>query len=196
MSGIIEDAPSPEKHVYINGEKSKYIVTKTGKIYKINKNGKRKPMKHFIDKDGYHAVGLHLNGKSYYRRVHRLVAEAFIPNPECKPEVNHKDGNKNNNRMRNLEWVTTKENICHAWNTGLAKASRGERHPNSIYTEKQVRRICELIEDNAMTMPEISNTLNIPYTIVKQIRHRILWKHVSKEYDFSNYTKSARNHKK
>ena len=62
---------------------------------------------------GYLDVLLCNNGISQNKTVHRLVAEAFIPNPECKPQVNHKDGNKKNNYVSNLEWVTNSENQLH-----------------------------------------------------------------------------------
>lgn len=68
---------------------------------------------------GYMVVALYKNGKRYFKKVHRLVAEAFIPNPENKSEVNHIDGNKKNNYVENLEWVTTKENCRHRQDNNL-----------------------------------------------------------------------------
>lgn len=74
-------------------------------------------------KGGYLVINVNVNGKHTTGLVHRLVASAFVPNPDNKPEVNHIDGNKENNCADNLEWVTPKENIAHARKTGLLKES-------------------------------------------------------------------------
>jgi hypothetical protein len=73
---------------------------------------------------GYPKVGLCKDKKRTSHRVHRLVATAFIPNPENKKEVNHIDGNKANNHYSNLEWATHSENVKHAYDTGLTKKKR------------------------------------------------------------------------
>jgi len=81
-----------------------------------------------------------LSGKSF--TVHRLVANAFIPNPENKPEVNHRDGNKRNNVASNLEWVTRKENIDHAFKNGL------KPNLNVRLSKESVKEIKVLIHSN------------------------------------------------
>lgn len=78
---------------------------------------------------GYKHLLLYKEGKYYARYVHRLVAEAFVPNPLGLPQVNHKDGDKSNNNDWNLEWVTQSENTIHAYKTGLNH--KGLHHPNS-----------------------------------------------------------------
>lgn len=77
---------------------------------------------------GYHSVILFLNGESKQFKVHRLVATAFIPNPNNLPQVNHKDGDKTNNHVSNLEWCTQSENMTHAFNTGLNAPLKGKHH--------------------------------------------------------------------
>lgn len=77
---------------------------------------------------GYMRITLIKNGKPKSFAAHRLVAMAFIPNPENKPQVNHKDGNKLNNHVSNLEWCTSQENIHHAIKTGLTTFKKGNDH--------------------------------------------------------------------
>jgi len=71
---------------------------------------------------GYHVINMRKNGKQIQHRIHRLVAEAFIANPNNYPQVNHIDGDKTNNLPSNLEWVTSQQNITHAVKIGLVKA--------------------------------------------------------------------------
>lgn len=71
-------------------------------------------LKTSTDNKGYHRLRMTIKRKRYAFKIHRLVAEAFIPNPENKPQVNHIDGNKSNNKVSNLEWVTNIENAHHA----------------------------------------------------------------------------------
>lgn len=83
-----------------------------------------------IAPNGYYRVTLAKNGKKTQRYLHRLLAQHFIPNPDNLPQVNHKDGNKLNCNIDNLEWVTIKDNVIHAYKHGLIDHIRGEKHPN------------------------------------------------------------------
>lgn len=83
-----------------------YCVDNTGNVFSVKMDVMLKPWKI----NGYNAVGLYRSGKRYVFLVHRLVAAAFIPNPENKPCIDHIDGNRANNHADNLRWVTVKEN--------------------------------------------------------------------------------------
>ena len=88
-------------------------------------------LKQFPNNKGYLRLHLCKNGKAKWHRVHRLVAQRFIPNPLNKPEVNHKDGNKLNNCIWNLEWSTPSENNQHAYDNGLRENARKAASENA-----------------------------------------------------------------
>lgn len=87
---------------------------------------KERILKPFKNAKGYQLVKLYKDKVSYNKKIHRLVAEAFIPNLKNKPQINHIDGSKNNNNANNLEWCTNKENQEHAWKNNLKKRIIGK----------------------------------------------------------------------
>ena len=86
------------------------IFVENTDIYKKDKNGSYIKLCQWVDNVGYYQVSFRINGKKKYVRVHRLIAEAYIPNPLNYKQVNHKDGNKLNNSIDNLEWCTNSYN--------------------------------------------------------------------------------------
>ena len=97
----------------IDGYEGLYQVSNLGRVKSLNyrRTGKERILKPGTDKGGYLYVFLYKNGKQKPFSIHRLVAKAFIPNPNKKPEVNHKDEDKTNNCLTNLEWMTRKDNL-------------------------------------------------------------------------------------
>ena len=97
----------------IKGYEGKYMVSNLGRVKSLNynKTGKEKIMKGVPDGYGYFQLSLCKEGKVKNCRINRLVAQAFIPNPDNLPEVNHKDKIRTNNRVDNLEWCTTQYNV-------------------------------------------------------------------------------------
>ena len=116
-----------EKWRDIPGYEGFYQVSDLGNIRSIRFN-KIRNMKSW-DSHGYRAVELCMNNNRYTVGVHRLVALTFIPNPENKPEVNHKDRNKSNNNVENLEWVTQSENVAHAYRHGVEPRPTHQNQP-------------------------------------------------------------------
>lgn len=94
----------------------RYHIKNDGQVYSAISKAIKKPV---IDGKGYNRIQLYIDGRPYTKKVHRLVAQHFIPNPDNKPQVNHIDGDKNNNHFTNLEWATNYENALHAMDNGL-----------------------------------------------------------------------------
>jgi len=106
----------------VKGWEGLYNVTEDGQISSVPRNGTRRggrTLSHSTDSYGYSVVKFRNKNKVLTKKVHRIVAEAFLPNPENKPQVNHEDGDKKNNHISNLRWVTASENIRHAKDNGL-----------------------------------------------------------------------------
>jgi hypothetical protein len=123
-------------------------ITELGRVRRVGRN----ELKPFDYNGGYLAVQVRVEGKRRNLLLHRLLADAFIPNPHGKPFINHIDGNKANNDLANLEWVTHAENMAHAYRTGLAKArdnGPGERSPAAKLNWDQVRHIRALLAHGA-----------------------------------------------
>ena len=153
--------------------KKDYIITKDGKIINKKKGNTLKPQP---NGKGYLRVWI---GKKLYF-VHRLVAEEYIPNPENKLQVNHKDGNKLNNNVENLEWVDNKENRKHALNSGLHLC--GQKCPWSKLTEKDVIFIRE---NKTLTIEELADKFNVHRSTISGIINYRTWKQLKSYAELS-----------
>lgn len=100
----------------IIGYEDQYMVSDTGSVFSQKTN---RMLKSRLTTHGYLQVALNTGHDSSFKHVHRLVAEAFIPNPDGLPQVNHRDGNKLNNKVENLEWCDNSQNQKHAYDIGL-----------------------------------------------------------------------------
>lgn len=124
------------------------------------------------DKDGYCKVNIKLteNATRYSQVfVHRLVAEAFLENPENKTIVNHKDSNRTNNCIENLEWVTVRENVLHSYKYGKRRVCK-EVPRKTLLTDFQINEIDNLRK--YYTVKQISKLFNIEYQSLKNIIHK------------------------
>ena len=134
------------RDIYIDGIQTNYEISNSGLV----RNKTTNHLLHLhLDRKGYRTVSFSTPTRRVCtKKVHRLVAIAFIPNPENKSDVNHKDGNKSNNNDWNLEWMTRKENIEHAMRTGLWKKEsyRFQDYVDKLI-EEQILKICKLLQD-------------------------------------------------
>ena len=128
----------------IKGYEGKYMVSNLGRFKSLNyrRTGKEKILEGYPDKDGYLYVQLWKDGKGKNCRINRLVAQAFLENPQNLPEVNHKDEDKTNNRVENLEWCTTQYNI--KYGTGIKR--RAEKLKGRKLSEEHKKKIAEKLK--------------------------------------------------
>ncbi len=168
----------------IKGHERLYSITKDGKVWSHERiiRGRKYGGNWLSPKNsnGYLHVILCKKGIMKTKLIHRLVGQTFIPNLDNKPCINHKDGNKLNNDITNLEWVTYSENDLHAFKIGL-KSQKGENNTRSKLTEDQVREI----RRNHVPIKSFQEKVYKKYNIRFQTYYRIVngtrWNHIKEE---------------
>lgn len=178
----------PEIWKPIKGFEGRYEISSNGRVKSlpgINHHYHRpeKIKKASISKKGYYYVALWIKDKHKHFLVHRLLAIHFIPNPENKPQVNHKDGIKLNISLSNLEWATHKENGVHAYLMGLTPKppghkKKGEQIYNAVLNEEKVLKIRELFNSGMHTQKELGKMYSVTRSCVQSITRRWSWKHI------------------
>lgn len=151
-----------------------YCVTRCGKVYSLKSNKFLKPK---VDRYGYETVCLRENNENLHRTVHRLVALIYLSEFDGSNTVNHIDGNKLNNHVTNLEWLTSRDNQRHAFTNNLTKGT--------VTTDEEVHQICKYLQDGFRT-GDIKQMLDITsIDIVERIKSGKYYTDISCEYDFN-----------
>lgn len=163
----------------IKGYEGSYMVSNLGRVKSIPRYRVKKTvyLKENVLKGGYSYLELCLDSVRKKYLVHRLVAIAFIDNPQNKPQVNHKNGVKTDNIVSNLEWNTRSENQQHAIDNGLRKPSRGEINGQCKLREEQVIEIIDKTKNNYST-GWLAKKYNVSPSTISDIKAKRSWKHL------------------
>lgn len=155
-----------------------YLIDESGLV--LNKQYERELKGHLSTSTGYIYMTLRRDLVSHRVPLHRLLAFQFIPNPENKPMVNHRDGVKINNQLENLEWVTNQENVQHAYDLGInPKLEERWNNKNKI---NDIHHVCELLQEGLLGLKEISLITGVDPKSVGQIKYKNNWKDISNLY--------------
>lgn len=166
-----------------------YIITESAEVYNTVTMKKLKiRVPKITDKCPYCTVNLQLEDGKRYKTclIHRLLGFAYIPNPDNYPVINHKDGNKLNLELSNLEWTTFSENTKHAITTGLIPRNKGTEGDSCIlseYSAEQAKKVCELLQEG-ISPRLIAKQLSVGYDFVIKIRRGETWTYISKDHIF------------
>lgn len=159
-----------------------YFACEDGHIY--NASGRK--LKPRPQRDGYLMISIWQKGegKSKNLTVHRLIALTFIENPDNLPCVNHIDGDKQNNKVENLEWVTYSRNSKHSFELGLQTPMRGFDNPKA-HSKEKVHEVCRLLQEGYRNV-DIAKITGVHSSFVKSVRAGKAGVEVSKDYNFSS----------
>jgi len=152
---------------------SEYLISKSGNVFSIKRN---RLLKFKSFKGKYTQVSFYINGKGLTVHLHRLLAITFLKNRDNHRNVNHKNAEKSDNRLENLEWLSQSKNVKHAYTLGLAKPASGEINGMHKLKERQVLEIKKLLENSNDT--EIAKLYNVSRRCICKIRNGKSWKHV------------------
>lgn len=166
----------------IEGFDGMYQVSNLGRVKSLYRTTKEiteegRILKASIGKRGYWYVALFKDGKNHTKTVHRLMANAFMPNPDNLPNINHISGIRSDNRLENFEWCTQKQNMHHAFRTGLVN-NTGEMNGMSLLTEGDVVQIKHTLKNGYFNLQDIADEYNISLTAIYDIKAGRTWKHV------------------
>jgi len=151
---------------------TKYFVGNDGTILN-SKTGLR--LKHQDNGNGYKKVTLSINGRQIQKYVHVLVATEYLPLLKDKKQVNHKDGNKSNNNLINLEWVNNSENQIHAHKTGLK--NNGNNLWNGKFSEEDIQKIKSLKNDGVLQY-KIAEIMSTTKSTISEILNNKRYKYI------------------
>ena len=176
---------APEEWRPIPGSEGLYSVSSLGRVRSEPTRGRRtgrqrgRTLKCSLDSKGYRQFAMSLTGGRRIRmKVHRAVALAFLGPRPPGTQINHKSGDKLDNSVANLEYVTCRQNIRHAWRKGLytAEHCRGQRNPFAKLSPGQVRDIRSLASGTSLS--ELARQFGVSKTSISQVINRKTWKHV------------------
>ena len=171
----------PEGFKEIPGYDGRYFINQQGDVWGTCRN---KVLRTYTDvAHSYPYIKARKDGRYFTTPIHRLMRLVWMP-PAPGPIgtnkgmwcVNHKDGNKTNNCISNLEWTTCEENIKHAWQNGLCSPRHGETCPNAVFNSDQVRHIrIRLIRGEKAG--HLALEFNVPHATIKKMQCYVSWKH-------------------
>ena len=149
-----------------------YYISENGKVFR---NGRQISTR--SDKDGYRMLNMYINKKKKTKLLHRVIGETYIPNPYDLPQINHKNGIKDDNRISNLEWTTPKRNTQHAIENNL-RNTQGENNSQSKLTEEQVKEIRKKYVRNKYGYKKLADEYNVSDAQIMRIVKYRCWKHI------------------